>query len=152
MAERTPAQLANLTKPPVAPKGHARAAKHHGDTKNVEVIPGIEECFAMVTEGVPIREPDGSLPAAYVPLARAAAGELARYLTCEQYVEAKGMFNRHGKLNPAAEHMRKTAKGLAELLDRLGMSPRSSASLGLDLKRAQNFDLARHWQELEAKP
>lgn len=29
----------------------------------------------------------------------------------------------------------------------MGMTPRSRARLGLDVKRVQSFDLARHWQE-----
>lgn len=143
------ASMANLQQVPPAEVGNTRAATHFG-TANALSIPDREACFAQIAAAVLIREPDGSLPAAYEPLVWVTAGELARYKSCERWVEERGMFSRTGKLNPAAEHMRKTAKGLAELLDRLALSPRSAGALGLDLQRAQNFDLARHWAEQDA--
>jgi hypothetical protein len=125
--------------------------RHGGDSKASSLLARSPECYDVIAAGCPFKEPDGSLPAAYHPLALAAAGELARYRQCEAYVGRKGMFDRKGNLNPAAEHMRKTAKGLAELLAQLGMTVRAAAQVGLDLKKAQNFDLARFWAEEEKK-
>ena len=34
---------------------------------------------------------------------------------------------------------------MIDLLDRLGMTPRARAALGLDLARATRFDLAQQW-------
>ena len=148
-----PNSMANLDPSKLVPTrtGNALSAKHHGDTKTIGAIPGTAGCIELIAAGVPIRDPDGSLPESYRALCVLAGHELARYQACDRWVEEHGTFGPRGKLTPAAEHMRKTAKGLAELLDRLGCSPRSAASLGLDLKRAQHFDLAKYWQEEDRK-
>jgi hypothetical protein len=48
---------------------------------------------------------------------------------------------------PILEVESKLRREAADYLDATGMSARSRVKLGIDVKRAQSFDLARHWQE-----
>ena len=54
-----------------------------------------------------------------------------------------------GEAKPAAEHELRCEAALRRALDPLGLNPASRAELGLDVARAAEVDLARHWQEAD---
>lgn len=77
----------------------------------------------------------------------ALADNLARQERIKVWLTERGdLDTRHGKIRPAAEYLRKLRVEGLKLLEALGMTPASRARLGLDLAKAQSFDLARHWQ------
>lgn len=123
--------------PPPAPVGNKRAAKHHGATTGM--VPGTQAALDEVRAGLPIRGADGE-PLIYdLTLCELAARELARIRQIDAWLDTHGLFGRGPKLRPAVEYRLRAAKLLAELLDRLGMTPRSRAQLGLDLAKTVNL-------------
>jgi hypothetical protein len=88
-----------------------------------------------ILAGLPVRGANGQ-PLVYdLALCELAARELARIREIDAWLDEHGLFGRGPKLRPAVEYRLKAAKLLAELLDRLGMTPRSRAALGLDLAK-----------------
>ena len=65
---------------------------------------------------------------------------------CETY----GRFEeRTGERKPAADYELQCERRLHEALDVLWGNPASRLKMGLDVARASQFDLARHWAESE---
>jgi hypothetical protein len=119
--------------PPPAPVGNGRAAKHYGAARGL--VPGVEGALDEILAGLPVRAANGE-PLVYdLAICELAARELARIRQIDQWLDEHGLFGRGPKLRPAVEYRLKAARLLAELLDRLGMTPRSRAALGLDLAK-----------------
>jgi hypothetical protein len=74
-----------------------------------------------------------------------AAIALLRVRRVSAYLELHGDIDAHGNLRPALDGLGKAVEHAAKMLDRLGCSPRARVALGLDVARAQTFDLAQHW-------
>ena len=92
-----------------------------------------------IQAGLPVRGANGEPPVYDLALCELAARELARIRQIDAWLDVHGLFGRGPKLRPAVEYRLKAAKLLAELLDRLGMTPRSRAQLGLDLAKTVNI-------------
>jgi hypothetical protein len=58
-----------------------------------------------------------------------------------------GRIDNKGEVKQAAHYELQGEAALHRALDVLGMNPASRSRLGLNLARAQSFDLARHWQD-----
>lgn len=61
------------------------------------------------------------------------------------YLAAHGLLDAKGNVRPAVELEGRLRREVADYLDALGMTPRQSSQLGVDVQRG--FDLARHWAE-----
>jgi hypothetical protein len=106
----------------------------------------IAELMEALGETVPVRDPDGSVPAADLAAVEYAARALKRYRHLWGWCEAHGRIEeRTGKVKAAAEYELQAERSLANALDALGMTPTSRAKLGLDLQRT-----AASAEELEA--
>jgi hypothetical protein len=109
------------------------------------------DLYAQLAEAAPVRETDGSLPVHDQAAVEITARALARYRQIDDWLCEQGDDLESDTVHRAHVLLNGASKTLADLLDKLGMSPRSRAALGLDLKRAQAFDLAQHWAEEDAK-
>src|SRR4051794_7785840 len=144
-------QLANLSAPPVAPRGNTRAAHHYGRAE--VTVPGTEaareEILTALAAAAPIRDRRGELPEADAAAVELAARALARVRAIDAWLDEHGMFGRGGKLRPAVAYLDQATRTASGLLDRLGMTPRSRAALGVDL--ARTADLATAMSETDAE-
>jgi hypothetical protein len=131
-------QLANRRDAPPAPKGNRRAVKH-----GARATPPAKRVAALTAEiaaALPVRDGDGGPPIHDLHVVGLMAVTLARLESVTAYVDRLGPLAR-GKLREAAVYEDRLVVRAANLADRLGMTPRSRAALGLDLARTQ-VDLA----------
>jgi hypothetical protein len=107
----------------------------------------VAEVYDAISLDAPLRDPDGDLPAPDAAMVRLLAECLCR-------IESIGAYLRdHGLIDPKTKAPRESViylearlqNNASDYLDALGMSPRSRARLGLDLRRSEAFDLAEFW-------
>lgn len=133
-------QLANLrAAPPPPPAGNSRALVHGGTSALLvrDVEDEVRALMDALGAAAPVRDPDGSLPAADVVAVEAAARALKRWRHLSQWCDAHGRIKeRTGSVKPAAELEVKAEHQLHQALDRLGLNPSARSKLGLNLARA----------------
>jgi hypothetical protein len=137
-------QLANLTAAPAPPAANRRALRHGGYSEALvaDVSLEVRELMAALSDTAPVRDPDGSLPAADLVAIERAARLLRRYRRLEAWLDLYGELDEDtGQVKPAAKLALEVGTSLDRSLDALGMTPTSRARLGLDL--ARTFDLAQ---------
>jgi len=118
---------------------YARVAAGRLDAKALEVM----EALAA---DAPLRDADGGLPAADGALVRLAAEALCRLDSVADYLARRGIEDENGELRGTVLEIEgRLRREASDHLEGMGMSPRSRARLGVDVARAQSFDLARHW-------
>jgi hypothetical protein len=119
--------------------GYSRVARARLEAKQLEV-------YDALSEDVPVRGPDGGVPAPDSPLLRLLAQTLCRLEDVEQWIALYGAFDPKTKEARRVLDVEATLrKEAADYLDRLGMSPRSRARLGVDF--ARQADLAQAMSE-----
>jgi len=137
--EKRARSLANLRKGKAKP-GNSRAMTHGGGA-DASKLPAATKAAARadieaeLAASAPVRAADGSLPVADRAIVELAASALARHRHVEAWLDAEGFFTPKGNLRPVVVQLGKIDRALTELLDRLGMTPRSRATLGVDLAR-----------------
>ena len=133
------------------PPGSTLALKHgyRSETLVRDVEAEVRELMDALAASAPVRDPDGSLPAADVVAVEAAARALKRWRSVSAWCDMHGRIDeKTGAEKPAAGLELRAEAALARALDSLGMSPMARSKLGLNIARtAGAFDLARHWQE-----
>jgi hypothetical protein len=147
---RNPASIANLRRGLPAPIGNARAMTHGFQSEALvkDVSDEVRELAALIAETVPVKDPDGSAPAADTLAIEAAAVALKRWRSVHQWCELHGRLTDKGEVKPAANYELEGERALHRCLDALGLSPMARSKLGLNIARtAGAFDLARHWQD-----
>lgn len=140
-------QLANLRPAPPAPLGHTRTLIHGGRAEALyrDVDAETHELIDALGDTAPVRDPDGSVPAADAAMLEVAARLLRRYRRVSGWLDLHGRISEAGEVKPAADLELRIERALAAALDALGMTPTSRAKLGLDLQRT-----AASAEELEA--
>jgi hypothetical protein len=141
---------ANLRNAPAAPAGNQRAASpylHRAERlwASADVSGEVRELTEALAAAAPVREADGSLPAADEAAVERAARALKRWRHLSAALDLHGRVTEAGDVKPAAEYELRAERALAEALDALGMTPTSRARLGVDL--ARSFDLAKAWAQ-----
>lgn len=146
-------------------KGNQRARSHGAYAKiaPARLDEKARELYDALAADAPVREADGSLPAADAVAVRLAADTLCRLEDVQAWIEENGIFDsrrqnagykrtkKKGRYRRSADPMRavemedRLQRRLMDQLDSLGMTPRSRAKLGLD--QARQFDLAREWEQ-----
>jgi hypothetical protein len=147
---RHPASLANLRPVKGGPVGNSLAVKHgaYARVTEAELEGKVAEVYRALGQDLPLREPDGSAPAADTVPLRLLAKTLVRLDRIADFVARRGYEDEHGKLREVVGYELKLRGHALDLARELGMTPRARAALGVDVVRAaQSFDLARHWQE-----
>jgi hypothetical protein len=139
-------QLANLQRGgglPATP-GNALALKHGGQSALLlrDVEAEVRELFDALADSAPVRDPDGSLPAADVVAVERAARALKRWRHLAQWCDLHGrLVEKTGEVKPAAELELRAERELGAALDAIGCTPMARSKLGLRL--AQALDLAQ---------
>ncbi len=135
----------NAASAPPAPKGNQRGVVHGGYARvaRERLDAKARDVYDALASDAPVRGPDGDLPRYDSPLLRLLAMTLCRLEDVEQHIALYGGFDpktreARGVLEVEA-HLRREA---ADYLDRLGMSPRSRARLGVDLARTADLATA----------
>lgn len=147
---RHPNSLGNLKRGENPPRdGHLPALRHGGYARVAaeRLDEKAREVFDALAADAPMQD-TGGLPAADAALVRLAAEVLCRLDDVGANVRDFGLFDQEtGAIRPVVELESRLRREAADHLDALGMSPRSRARLGVDVARAQHFDLARHWAD-----
>jgi P27 family predicted phage terminase small subunit len=145
---RHPNSLANLRSDYGATPGNTLRLKHGFRSKQLiaDVSDEVNEVMDGIAAVVPVRE-NGEAPACDTMAIELCAVALKRWRSVYAYVDLHGVLDDKGNEQPAARVEREAERALWRALGELGLSPQSRSRLGLNLARAQSFDLARHWQE-----
>lgn len=132
-------QLANLRPATPAPIGNRRRLTHGGRSELLlrDVEAEVAELRDAFADAAPVRDLDGSAPAADTAALEVAARALKRYRHLSGWLDLHGRLDDRGGVRPAAELELKAERQLTAALDSLGMTPRSRVALGLDLARTR---------------
>ena len=112
---------------------------------SIVLDPLVREIEEALAADLPLQAAGGGAPAADRFAVELSAIALLRVRRVSAYLELHGDIDEHGNLRPALDGLGKAVEHAARMLDRLGCSPRARVALGLDVARAQTFDLAQHW-------
>ena len=126
---------------------HGLRTRKPGPVVLDSIVREIEDALAG---DLPLKDGEGNAPAPDRFAVELAAVALLRVRRCWTYLELHGDDDERGNLRPAFTELGKAVESAARMLDRLGMSPRARAALGVDLGRMQTFDLAQHWAAEES--
>jgi hypothetical protein len=147
--QRHPNSLRNL-RPGPAEIGNQRGLVHGARSELLvrDVEAEVRELMDALASSAPVRDPDGSLPAADVVAIEVAARSLKRYRHVSAWCDLHGRFDeKTGAEKSAARYELQGEAALNRALDTLGMSPMARSKLGLNIARSQSFDLAAQWAE-----
>ncbi len=136
---KNPNSLANLVPGGgQARPGNSRALRHGASSELLlrDVTGEVRELLEAMAEAAPVREADGSLPAADAVAVERAARALKRYRSVTGWLDLHGRIDDTGEVRPAAELELKCERELGRSLDDLGMTPMSRSKLGLRLVQA----------------
>jgi len=146
---RNPRSLANLRPGAGAWTPGATTNLEHGLRSRrpgpAVLDPLAREIEDALAEDLPLKAPDGSVPAPDRFAVELAAIALLRVRRCSAYLELHGDADERGNLRSAFLELGRAVEHAARMLDRLGCSPRARAALGVDLGKIEQFDLAQHW-------
>jgi len=141
-------QLNNLRTGPAAPPGNSLSRTHGGYSAvgPARLAEKVRELHKAMGADLPLRGPDGGVPAADEARLSLAARAMSRLEDVERYHDEFGWRDAGtGDPRPSIELERRLRAEVADHLDAMGCSPTSRAKLGLDLRRG--FDLAQHWAQ-----
>lgn len=134
-------QLANLRAGAGAGDGGLQRSRKHGAYAAIaerELDGKVAELYGAIGEDLPVRDPDGSVPAAdAIPLRMLAETLLRRERVRETEVRS-GIETSDGRLRGVVEFGLRLDGHALKLAEQLGLTPRARAALGLDLARAQS--------------
>ncbi len=119
-ASRHPNSLANLEKRPAPPIGNRLSHGFTSERLVRDVNAGVGEIMDALAEAAPVREGDGSLPAADVVAVEVAARALKRYRSVSGWCDLHGRLDDKGEVRPAARHEVTAENQLHRVLDNLG--------------------------------
>lgn len=133
-------QLANLRRGGVdAVPGVPSGRLQHGGRSELlfrDVEAEILELTEALAEAAPVKDPDGTTPAADSIALETAARALKRYRHLANWCDLHGRLDpKSGQVQPAAEYELRAERQLTVALDTLGMTPTARARLGLALAR-----------------
>jgi Phage terminase, small subunit len=134
-------QLANLQLAPPAPAGHQRAVSHgaYAQIARADLEEKVAAVYDALSSDAPVRDGDGTLPAADGPAIRMLAEALCRLDRIQEYLDRRGWEDSAGKPRPVLEYEARLRAHSLDLLKELGMTPASRAKLGLDLVRSMDL-------------
>lgn len=137
---RNPRSLANLIPGAgtAAQEGNSRRMTHGG--RSEALLANVEgetrELTDALAAAAPVREADGSVPAADTVAIERAARALKRWRSLASWLDLHGRLDGKGKVRDAARLELQAERQLATALDALGMTPESRSRLGLRLVTA----------------
>lgn len=144
---RNPRSLANLRRGvTAAPVGNRQAMRHGGyaTVAREKLDAKARVIFEALSDDAPLRADDGGLPTHDAAMVRLLADCLCRLDSLGDWLDGRWATP---EARPALELEARLRTQAADFLDAMGMTPRSRAKLGLDVRRAGSFDLARQWAD-----
>lgn len=134
---RHPASLANLRRGGTSTPGNDHALRHgaYGAIAREQLDVEAQRVLDAIEADAPLREADGSLPAAHGVAVGLLASALIRLQRIESYIALHGIVDDDGNLRPVVDLERRLRQEALDHAEALGMTPRSQAKLGLDLTR-----------------
>jgi hypothetical protein len=131
-------QLANLRRGGTNPAGgrppshgaYAQIARERLEQREADV-------FDALSADAPLRNADGSLPAADAVAVRLLAECLCRLDTIAAHLRDHGILDSKGNVKPVVEVEGRLRREAADHAEALGMTPRARAKIGMDLIRAE---------------
>jgi len=138
--EKKARQLANLRQggAPAVPGVPSARLRHGGRSALLfkDVDAEVLELVDALADAAPVKDPDGTAPAADAVMLETAARSLKRYRHLAHWCDLHGRIDPDtGKVRPAAELELQAERMLTAALDVLGMTPTARARLGLALAR-----------------
>lgn len=136
--ERRQRQLANLKRGgTVAPIGNKRAVSHGGfaAVARERLEERERQVYEALTGDLPLREADGSAPAADAVVVSMFAQSICRLEDVKDYIARRGIETSRGHMRNAVEVEGRLRREALDFAEALGLTPRSRAKLGLDLVR-----------------
>lgn len=133
---------------PPAPIGNQRHKSHgaYAAVARERLDAKAREIFDALALDVPLRDPDGGLPAADGGTVKLAALALCRLDDVSDFLARRGIETGAGELRVTVlEQEGRLRREVADHLDALGCSPRSRARLGVDVARAAAVDPLSDW-------
>jgi hypothetical protein len=119
-------QLANLRNAPPAPAGHTRSLRHGGRAEVLfrDVSAEVAELMDALGAAAPVREPDGSLPAADLIAIEVAARALKRWRAVSNAADLYGRLDeRTGEPKPVTAYELQAERAVTAAFDVLAMNP-----------------------------
>lgn len=110
--------------------GYAVVARERLEAREREVADAL-------SADAPLRNADGSLPAADAVLVHLLAQALCRLEDVAAHLRDRGLLDADGEMRAAVEVEAKLRREAADHAEALGMSPRARAKIGLDMLRAE---------------
>jgi hypothetical protein len=144
---RNPRSLANLRRGVTkAPVGNTRSLRHGAYARVAEqtLDEKTKAIFDALAADAPLRDADGELPSHDAVMVRLLADCMCRLDSIGAWLAGRWATD---EARPVLDVEMKLRNQALDLAESMGMTPRSRARLGLDVRRAETFDLARHWQE-----
>jgi hypothetical protein len=136
---RHPRSLANLRAGAGAWQPGATVALRHGlrsrQPSAAVLDPIKQEIMDALAADLPIKDANGDVPGADRFMVEMCAIALLRVRRCEAFLALHGDADDRGRMRPEFDALGKAVEAAARLLDRLGMSTRSRAALGVDVSR-----------------
>lgn len=131
-------QLENLRRGGVNPGG-GRPATHgaYAVVARERLEQREADVFDALAVDAPLRNADGSLPAADAVAVRLLAECLARLDTIAAHLRDHGILDSEGNVKPVVEVEGRLRREAADHAEALGMTPRARAKIGMDLIRAE---------------
>lgn len=133
--------------------GNTRSLKHgvYARISDSDLQGKVREIYDAISADAPVRAADGGLPSHDTIAVRLLAETLIRRerVAAEELAHGIEIASgpRKGELRGIVQYGLRLDAQVIDLLDRLGMTPRARAALGLDIARATRFDLAAQWAE-----
>jgi hypothetical protein len=139
--EKRTRQLQNLRQggAPPAPHGNQRRVTHGGyaDVATERADAKTADIMHALAGDLPLRDHDGRVPAADMAAVELLARALVRLGDVAEWLTRRGIEDGKGELRTNVLDLERRLRAeAAEHADRLGMTPRSRAALGVDLVRA----------------
>jgi hypothetical protein len=95
------------------------------------------QVFDALASDAPLRNADGSLPAADAVVVRLLAEVLCRLDTIGAHIRDRGLLDDAGNVKPVVEVEGRLRREAADHAEALGMTPRARAKIGMNLIRAE---------------
>jgi len=133
---QTPAQRANLKAAPPAPVGNEHRNLHsaRATAATLPVDEHAERIRAILREQVPLRDADGSVPAADEVAIQLLALCMARIERVAAWINEHGEMDSRNRLRPVVETERRLRNEARAHLAELGLTPRARVLIGLALQ------------------
>ena len=137
-------QLANLRRGNNSQPGNTASLRHgaYAVIARGRLEAKQREIFDALSDDAPLRDQDGDLPRHDGAIVALLSSALIRLESINSYLRDHGILDAKGEPRAVLEVEGRIRREAADLLDALGMTPRSRAKLGVDIARSVDLSTA----------